>query len=70
MREHSLHVDNLIQTGALPDFLGKHLEQSEVLLDRLACRRPLYLDDNSVAVRQRRTLDLGNGAGGKGFGID
>jgi hypothetical protein len=67
--EHGLHVDNLIQTRALPDFLCKHLEQSEVLLDRLACRRPLYLDDNPVAARQRRALDLGNGAGGKGFGI-
>ena len=68
--EHGLHVDNLIQTGALPNFLSKYLEQSEVLLDRLACRWPLYLDNDPVATRQRRTLDLGNGAGRKGFRID
>ena len=70
MSEHDLHVDDFLQGRPLPNLLHKYLEQGEILLDLLASRWPLYLDDHSLAVRQCRPVDLGDRASGKGGRID
>ena len=51
-------VDGAAQRLALERLLGEELEQAEVARDLLACARPLHLDDDVVAVLERRAVHL------------
>ena len=51
-------VDGAAQRLALERLLGEELEQAEVARDLLARARPLHLDDDVIAVLERRAVHL------------
>ena len=70
VREHRLHVDHLLEPRPVPDLLGEHLQQRQVLLDLLLRVGPLHLHDDLLAVRERRAMHLGDRAGGERLRLD
>ena len=70
MLEHGLHINHPIERGTLSDFLGKHLEQGEILFDFSASGGSLNLDDDPITAFECRTMDLSDCAGSEGIRID
>ncbi len=64
MLEHGLRIDHLIERGTLSDFLGKDLEQSEILFDFSTSGGSYRPDDNgaplSEAVLRAKADPLGD----------
>ena len=63
VREHRLHIDHPIERGTLSNFLGKHLEEGEILFDFSTSGGSLNLDDDPITAFECRTVDLSDCAG-------
>ena len=70
VREHRLHVDHLLEPGAVTHLLREYLEERQVLLDLLLRLGSLDLHHDLLAVRQRRAVHLGDRAGGERLWLD
>ena len=70
MLEHGLHIDHSIERGTLSNFLGKHLEQGQILFDFSTSGGALNFDDNPITAFECRTVNLSDCAGGEWLRVD
>lgn len=60
----------MVEERSMFGLLREQFEQSEILHDLGSRRGPLYLDDHSLAILERRPVYLGDSAGRQRRGVD